>query len=141
VYKHWSCSKFPATVPPKTRQSFRSVITSTITSALLIKYIIQSASIHQNRSIDPYRTLSTVQSNEHQYKKHRKLRTRSGTRKTKPKTTTITTPYPTRASIHALFQNTETGNAAKVFKRASSRRRLDSNGDASLRRAIHQVRK
>jgi len=28
-------------------------------------------------------------------------------------------PYPTRASIHALFHNMETGNAAEVFKRVS----------------------
>jgi len=31
----------------------------------------------------------------------------------------MTTPYPTRTSIHALFLNMETGNHAEVFKRVS----------------------
>jgi hypothetical protein len=135
VYKHLSCSKFPATVPPKTKQSFRSVITSTITSAL-IKYIIQSASIHQNRSIDPYRTLSTVQSNEHQNKKHRKLRTRSGTRKTKSKITTITTSLPNPRPNPRPLPKHGNRQRRQSLQASLSRRRLDSNGDASLRWAI-----
>ena len=31
----------------------------------------------------------------------------------------MSTPYPTRDSIHALFRNMETGDHAEVFKRVS----------------------
>ena len=57
-------------------------------------------------------------STTHQQRSSTNLKPRYEIDKTKTRDK-MTAPYPTRASIHALFQNMETGNAAEVFKRVS----------------------
>jgi hypothetical protein len=100
------------------------------------RQIHHSDRIDHNPSIHP--SLSNIVNSEASRTSNQENRNSNKKQNQQKMTTTTTTkpPYPTRASIHALFQNIKTGNSRRNLQASLSRRRLDSNGDASLRRAI-----
>jgi hypothetical protein len=129
VHKHLSCSKFPATVPPKTRQSIRS--SDHLKDNLGSHQIHHSERINPSKSIHP--SLSNIVNSEASRTSNQENRN-SNKKQNQQKMTTTPLPNP-RLNPRPLPKH---GNRQRrqSLQASLSRRRLNSNGDASLRWAI-----